>query len=309
MDDHITDAPLKRCSKCGKEYPATTQFYSPAKRGKYGVTSRCRECARIYSEQRNRVNGHKPRERVIVDGKQQCTICKEWKLATPDFFYRASDNRTGLHAACKVCEKIKADRRHAENPEIRRQVVRRYYASHRETILMRGKAYDIAHPEKRRERAQRRLEENPNKVRRQSREKTQRYRDRHREIIRERERKRWYENPNMRIRTSRYHARKRNLPDTFTAEEWDNALEYFHGCCVYCGKQRDFWHSLEADHFVPLNSPNCLGTVSCNVVPACKSCNASKNDADPFGWLNSKFGKRRAREILKRIQSYFDSLK
>lgn len=35
------------------------------------------------------------------------------------------------------------------------------------------------------------------------------------------------------------------------------------------------------------------------------SCNVSKHNHDPESWLVSRFGKRKARAILKRIAAYF----
>lgn len=37
---------LKRCGKCGNEYPATTDYFSPDKQGVYGVTAQCKTCRR-----------------------------------------------------------------------------------------------------------------------------------------------------------------------------------------------------------------------------------------------------------------------
>jgi len=37
---------LKRCSKCGSEYPATSDYFSPDKQGTYGVTGQCKTCRR-----------------------------------------------------------------------------------------------------------------------------------------------------------------------------------------------------------------------------------------------------------------------
>ncbi len=52
-----------------------------------------------------------------------------------------------------------------------------------------------------------------------------------------------------------------------------------------------------------------------NVVPLCHArpgvpcgnpaCNQSKNDKDPEAWLLERFGARKAKAILKRINAYF----
>src|SRR5581483_2176482 len=58
-----------------------------------------------------------------------------------------------------------------------------------------------------------------------------------------------------------YVARKRSLPDTFTERDWQRALEYWDYKCAVCGRPRGLWHTLAADHWIPLTAPDCPGTV------------------------------------------------
>ena len=53
--------------------------------------------------------------------------------------------------------------------------------------------------------------------------------------------------------------------------------------CLYCGNP-----ATEADHYYPLGRSG----LHCkdNIVPACKSCNASKNANDPEEWLRGRTG-------------------
>lgn len=119
----------------------------------------------------------------------------------------------------------------------------------------------------------------------------------------------------QRAMSQRRLARKRNLPDTFTAADWQHALNYFNGCCAVCGRPPGLWHTLAADHWTALSDPDCPGTIPTNIVPLCHprkdggdSCNVSKHNKNPEQWLVEKFGKRKAKKILARIQAYFDSL-
>lgn len=59
-------------------------------------------------------------------------------------------------------------------------------------------------------------------------------------------------------------------------------LEVFGNCCAYCGSEEP----LTIDHFNPL-ARNGRHAVS-NVVAACAFCNSSKNDSDPFEWMESR---------------------
>lgn len=107
-------------------------------------------------------------------------------------------------------------------------------------------------------------------------------------------------------------ARKRSLRDDFTIEQQQYALEHFNHCCAACGRQfHDLFgeRTLSLDHWIPLSSPDCPGTTVTNMIPLCHGidgCNSRKNARDPNEWLVSQFGKRKAREILGRIEAYFE---
>ena len=53
-------------------------------------------------------------------------------------------------------------------------------------------------------------------------------------------------------------------------------------CCVYCGKTRN----LQLDHIIPKNKGG--KDAGENLVLACRSCNASKNDTDLIEWFSKK---------------------
>jgi hypothetical protein len=113
----------------------------------------------------------------------------------------------------------------------------------------------------------------------------------------------------------RRRARKRNLPDHFTRQDWQRCLEYFNHCCAICGRQlKDLFgtHTAAADHWVPLTSPDCPGTVPTNIVPMCHGiggCNPSKAANNAEQWLIKRFGKRKAKKKLAEIEAYFEWLK
>lgn len=104
-----------------------------------------------------------------------------------------------------------------------------------------------------------------------------------------------------------YFARKRQLPDTLTKQEWLTCLEYFNYACAVCGISFDDTIP-HADHWIPLASDKCTGTVATNMICLCKSCNSSKNSRMPDVWLEWKYGIHQANVILKRIETYFESI-
>lgn len=74
-------------------------------------------------------------------------------------------------------------------------------------------------------------------------------------------------------------ARRKNSIGTHTTEEWLEVRNSY-GRCVYCNKEVD---NLETDHVVPLAGGG-TNDIS-NIVPACKSCNTSKNDTPLLVWM------------------------
>lgn len=114
----------------------------------------------------------------------------------------------------------------------------------------------------------------------------------------------------------RRRSREKNLPNTLTATEWERCLTYFDNCCAVCGKRADFWTIIALDHWIPISSPDCPGNVATNVVPLCHAkpgvpsgepaCNLSKHHKLPQQWLIHRFGEQAAKEILQRIETYFE---
>lgn len=117
-----------------------------------------------------------------------------------------------------------------------------------------------------------------------------------------------------RIRKANRKARKRELPATLTSEQWQFALNYFHGCCAVCGRQlNDMFGEFSAaqDHWVPLSyeSEDNPGSVAENIVPLCHGidgCNNSKHNTMPGVWLRRNYSERKAKQIERRIADYFN---
>jgi hypothetical protein len=56
--------PTKRCTKCGQEFPATSEYFTRQKQGKYGFTSTCKPCHRTLERDYREANPEKKRERT-----------------------------------------------------------------------------------------------------------------------------------------------------------------------------------------------------------------------------------------------------
>jgi len=106
-----------------------------------------------------------------------------------------------------------------------------------------------------------------------------------------------------------YRVRRRNLPDSFSAREWEIAQSYWAHRCAICDRPRGLWHTLSQDHWIPLTDPTCPGTIPTNILPMCygtDGCNNSKGKKTPEFWLVEKLGKRKAKLKLEEIQTYFE---
>lgn len=89
------------------------------------------------------------------------------------------------------------------------------------------------------------------------------------------------------------HSRKRNIaPIPVTGQEY--IFEEFGGLCAYCGSPATTW-----DHVLPVKRGG--ETLPWNIVPACSSCNSSKNASDVMDWLQSKGIERLPYQILDRL--------
>jgi hypothetical protein len=120
----------------------------------------------------------------------------------------------------------------------------------------------------------------------------------------------------IRTRSQNRRTRVRELPNTLTNDQWEHTLEYFGYKCAVCGKPADFWTVLAQDHWVAVTNGG--GTIAKNIVPLCHPkhdapigesyCNSSKGTSDPYEWLEKRYGKRKALSILKRIETYFETV-
>lgn len=268
-----------------------------------------------------------------TDNLNQCAKCRE--LKPREAFNRSSTRSSGLQAWCRDCYKqysiqkkdvLREKRRQYRlaNVDRLRERDRAYNAVHRETILARHREYYaenvdrfhdyyVANAPKKREYNRRYYADNKHRLASHRRDLNRKYRVLKREYLSEQNR--IYRTTNadlIRARNHRRYARLRGLEDTLTAQDWRAALQYFDGHCAVCGRPPGLWHTLSADHWVPLTSPDCPGTVPWNIVPLCHGvdgCNNSKGNRNAREWLVEKFGKRKGRAIQNRIEDYLTSRK
>lgn len=284
--------PMKICTKCGEIFPATADFFHKKKTGHYGLEARCKVCRAEIDRQYYQANHEKVlerqhqwnaanREKIAENNRQWREANREKDLERQREYYRA--NRENLLEQKRQYYQITRDRALEKN--------RRYYRSHLKKLIEYARQYHQANRKKILER-------------------NYQYRQTNRERLNESSRLWSQANPEKRrINANRRRARKKQLPDTFTHEQWQECLEYWNGCCTVCGNQlRNLFGDVvpHADHWIPLAIPDCPGTSADNMICLCSSCNSSKNSSNPVEWLERKYGKRKAKQILERVEKYFE---
>lgn len=225
---------------------------------------------------------------------KRCAVCQRDLLLTE--FDRSKAYADGLSKQCKDC---------------RRAYMREYRAKNHEKMLAYDRAYRAENADYLREYERQYRIKNHAKKRQQERS---RYAQ---NVEREREARREYyarHTEGAKVRKQRRRARNRQLPHTFTAQEWRRCLEYWHGCCAICGRPVGLWHSIAQEHWIPLADPrpDNPGKVATNILPMCHStkdgtdgCNNTKWARDPMAWLIDRLGKRKAFAKYKEIEAYF----
>lgn len=188
-----------------------------------------------------------------------CNKCKKEKPLIE--FYRAIRFKDGYSYQCKQCDK-EYKREHSEKIK---EYMQKYRLEHKEYRNKQIKTYYKTHP---------RNSKNNKQAR-------QIYRKTHKE--------------KLRIDRQKRAAKKLELINTLTIEQWISIKEHFNNTCCYCGSVSN----IEQDHLIPLSKN---GEYSYNnIVPACKSCNASKGNRNFIEWYRNYifYNKERETRILK----------
>lgn len=99
----------------------------------------------------------------------------------------------------------------------------------------------------------------------------------------------WQKNNSDKIKLSKqkakcqYRSRKKaNISIIYTTQQLKDRFSIFNDCCVYCLKSE----FITIDHFIPISKGGADALY--NLVPACRSCNSSKNASDPIEWMRRK---------------------
>ena len=185
---------------------------------------------------------------ITIDNQKQCGKCKEWMPATNEFFFKNKKSKLGLDWHCKSCSKRNSKKWWVENPGKSKEY---------------GRKRAEKNPEREREYARRWRKNNPE----QSREKSRKWRKNNLE--------------KSMASDQRRRARKSNAVGTSSAEQIKARFQYHENRCYYCGDNES---GLHIEHRIPLSRGG--SNWPANLVPACPSCNLSKNTKTEKEFIN-----------------------
>ncbi len=208
-----------------------------------------------------------------------CNKCKKEKPLSE--YYKDRSNASGREYMCKECKK-------EYSKTLPDDYRREYYKKNKERLLEEGREWRERNPDYMKEWYRR----NPDYV-------TQRFRENKEELVAYN--RKWYHDNLERARelvrnsSSRRRAREAKVINDLTMEEWIEVSNRFNNQCAYCENNTD----ITLDHVIPIFKGG--GHTKSNVVPACKSCNSSKQARDVEEWYKEQdfYDENNLNKILK----------
>lgn len=281
----------KKCHRCGKELPATTEYFWKASDKKDGLNIFCKDCSRSKA----------PMPDVLVlNGMKYCQRCNRVLPANNMYFDKHGKTKDGLERTCRECKGLRFyDSKTWICPACGKELpfTEEYWKPNKAessgwtTSMCRAcfneyyRDYCHDNPEWRREKERKYKEKNPEKAF----AKAKRHHDKEKL-----EGKTKYCNQNKlkaRDRRRKRVVRLLNAQGSHDSELFKQKLEYHGYRCYYCGKELTIDTATE-DHRIPLSRGG-TDWIS-NIVPACGSCNSSKGPKTETEYW----------EYLKKIESY-----
>lgn len=254
-------ATTMRCSRCGNEYPSTSEFFGPDRRASSGLQSACRECTRAYDRVRRSSPSH-------LEAVAAYRAAHKKEIAARRRAYVAANKE-------RVAEQKK--RFYLEHRGEILEYGRQYREANRDRIKAQQKQWRTDHADELSAIAKERYLANPDAAKRRSARWYKENRERAREMCRL-----WRKEnaDSVRCYSRSRKARKRGAEGYHTAGDISAQLLRQRGRCYWCKvKLGDVYH---ADHVVPLimggsNWPE-------NIVVSCPTCNLSKGGKHPTEW-------------------------
>lgn len=307
---------VKICTKCGRELPATTEYYYKSL-GKYRPD--CKECS-----------GHKFMNRLLskdtilnIDGLiyKTCLTCGSSKPISDYYFNVTVNDYNGTCKSC-VCESVNKnskkkskeslDNRTKGIPDNNAKCITcgeikpsnafwslNHYNSNKTGVCSdchksKVKKYEIENHEKLAIFRAQWAKEHPDNIKASAKKSCEKNK-----VVLAARNKLWYKrNPEWtRNKNKNMKAKRRGGLGKISLSEWDNCKKAFDYKCAYCGSDSP----LEQEHVIPL-SKNGSHAVN-NVVTACRKCNGSKGTQNVWEWYIKQpfYSKKREQAIINYI--------
>ncbi len=277
----------KTCTKCGRELPATIEYFGRSSHSKDGFGSWCKGCKALS----DKLYRQKNKEKIAARQKKY-----------------AEKNKDSI--------KKHNERYYQDNKQVINEKNRQYYYNNKEKCLNDVKTYRENNKDKISARVKKYRERNKQIISQYQKQwyennkervlqKVNRYREENDEIIKLKKKQFIQANPGYNNnRAQRYRAKKMQLVATLTDKQWKCILITFKHECAYCGKseseqRKECGEPLHREHFIPVSRGG--EYTHDNIIPACKSCNSSKRDKDFFAWYHKQtfYNKKRENKILQ----------
>lgn len=238
---------------------------------------------------------------------KRCSKCGEEKEATTEYFEFREDSKDGLRGQCRDCTRKSKRKYYEKNKEHKLEYDKRRRKEKKDHIAKLMKMWSDSHKEHRAIYSRKYQKENKDAIARRrakyyqgNKVKISEYIANNKERIIARDRAWRAKNMDKCIlKAQKRRALKKSLPATLTSKQWEDARQYFHGKCAYCGKTSQLFQ----DHFYPLSKGGEYARL--NIIPACGSCNSSKGSKLFHEWYPGyKFYSKKRESIILRYLNY-----
>jgi hypothetical protein len=205
-----------------------------------------------------------------------CSKCGESLPKTHEYF-RKINKPCLFRSNCRACDREYTTKIRTEKREQVYEATRLWRENNKEKVKFHNQKYKAENPQYFKDYYQKHYEEN--KPKEKVRHSKYRLNNKEKENFNQGRRK----------------TRLKGLPINFSLENWKQTMKHFDNKCAYCGEKA----KLSRDHFIALSKGG--EYTGNNIIPACISCNCSKQEFDFFEWYpNYKhYSKEREAKIMK----------
>jgi len=224
-----------------------------------------------------------------------CIKCGKELPLTEENYSSRKNSKDGFCNECKKCRGIYLKQYRKDNKESITKSDKEYYLNNKKDITIRHKQYKKVNKEATAKYSKQYKKDNREILAKYSKEHYENNKEYYAKIGSE-----YHKNNRDKCNGlhHRYVARKRELPNDLTSDQWTDIKTAFDNKCCYCEESKP----LAQEHFIALSKGG--GYTVSNILPACKSCNSSKNNKDFLEWYPKQkfYSDKRRDKILEYLE-------